>query len=165
MLLSSNTRSCRYNQLLTSSMYPLSQQHIVSFLPYRAVNDLFIRHGRDQFQRSWLDRSETFSQNSDQAIAFWTRQQWASAVFPCTNYLLSLSQYLFALDLCFKIMLLLPPLYPCLSSVALCHPNHCHWDGFCLHRNKMPTPLQPIFLLFDLLKKSAVQRGWLLSLS
>ena len=102
MLLSSNTRSCRYNQLLTSSMYPLSQQHIVSFLPYRAVNDLFIRHGRDQFQRSWLDRSETFSQNSDQAIALWTRQQWASAVLPCTNYLISLSQYLFALDLCFR---------------------------------------------------------------
>ena len=101
MLLSSNTRSCRYNQLLTSSMYPLSQQHS-QFYAYRAVNDLFIRHGRDQFQRSWLDRSETFSQNSDQAIALWTRQQWASAVLPCTNYLLSLSQYLFALDLCFR---------------------------------------------------------------
>ena len=114
---------------------------MVSFLPYRAVNDLFIRHGRDQFQRSWLDRSETFSQNSDQAIAFWTRQQWASAVLPCTNYLLSLSQYLFALDLCFKKMLLLPPLYPCLSPVASCHPSHCHWDGFvctatkCQHRS------------------------------
>ena len=78
-------------------------------------------------------------------LSLWPHPSIAGTVSLCVGFV-------------FLKMLLLPP-YSCLSPVALFHPNHCHWDGFCLHRNKMPTPLMPIFLLFDIFQKSAQSKG------